>query len=74
MAAQTLPPLPLHSFPQAFAEALGRACGIPAAETHLVRCYFSDEHTPTCKRIATVHYLPNGQEFCSDHFKVVSRG
>jgi hypothetical protein len=73
MAAQTLTPLPLHSFPQAFAETLGRACGIPAAETHLVRCYFSDEHCD-CKELATVHDLKSEQEFCLRHFQVVRRG
>jgi hypothetical protein len=70
MAVATLPVLSHPDFPQVFTSAIAQL----VEQAEMVRCYFSDEHTPTCKRLATVHYLPNGQEFCSDHFKVVSRG
>lgn len=40
---------------------------------YLTRCYYSDEHCD-CKATATVHILPNGQEFCERHFREVSRG
>lgn len=41
--------------------------------SHFTRCYFTDEHCD-CRELATVHYLPNSQEFCERHFKAVNRG
>lgn len=43
------------------------------ARVHLTTCFYESEHCD-CRETATVHYLPNGQEFCLRHFMEVDRG
>ena len=39
----------------------------------LTRCYFTDQHCPNCKELATVHLLGSDSDFCLNHFRQIVR-